>query len=307
MTPACSPARCRTARRATGCARRFGDNVVQLDDPYRFPPVLTDYDLYLLGEGKDQRLYDKLGAHPRVMDGVEGIAFVVLHRTRGGSAWSAISISGTRGGIRCACAGSAIGNCSFPHAKAGDHYKFDMIGPHGQHLPLKSDPLAFAAEMRPKTASIVLDETRLPQPRPAPSGINSRSAPISIYEVHLGSWRRTDNNEWLTYRELAEQLPAYVARSRLHPYRIPAGKRASVRRLLGLSADRSLRPDQPLRHRRRISAHLVDACHAQGSASSSTGCPDISPTIRTGSAASTAPRSTSMPIPCKGAISTGAR
>ena len=57
---------------------RFGDNVVDLDDPYRFPPVLTDFDLYLLGEGTDQRLYDKLGAHPMTLDGVDGIAFVVL-------------------------------------------------------------------------------------------------------------------------------------------------------------------------------------------------------------------------------------
>ena len=56
-----------------------------------------------------------------------------------------------------------------PHARVGDHYKFDIIGPNGQHLPLKSDPLAFAAEVRPKTASIVFDEAKLPHPRPAPS------------------------------------------------------------------------------------------------------------------------------------------
>ncbi|MDU6243855.1 MAG: 1,4-alpha-glucan branching enzyme, partial [Bradyrhizobium sp.] len=97
-----------------------------------------------------------------------------------------------------------------PRAKAGDHYKFDIIGPQGEHLPLKSDPMAFAAEMRPKTASIVVDETRLPRPRPAPSDINKLDRPVSIYEVHLGSWRRKDNNQWLTYRELAEQLPAYA-------------------------------------------------------------------------------------------------
>ncbi len=57
---------------------RFGDNVVDLDDPYRFPPVLTDFDLYLLGEGTHQRIYDKLGAHPMTLDGVDGVAFVVL-------------------------------------------------------------------------------------------------------------------------------------------------------------------------------------------------------------------------------------
>ena len=97
-----------------------------------------------------------------------------------------------------------------PHAAPGDHYKFDIIGPQGQHLPLKSDPMAFAAEMRPSTASIVFDEAKLPHPRAAPADINALGAPMSIYEVHLGSWRRKGNNEWLTYRELAEQLPRYV-------------------------------------------------------------------------------------------------
>jgi 1,4-alpha-glucan branching enzyme len=189
---------------------RFGDNVVQLEDPYRFPTILSDYDLYLLGEGSDQQLYDKLGAHPRVMDGVEGVGFVVLAPNA-----RRVSVVGDfnywdarRHPMRVR--GSGYWELFIPHAKVGDHYKFDMIGPFGQHLPLKSDPLAFAAEVRPKTASIVLDETKLPKPRPAPEGINARSAPMSIYEVHLGSWRRKNNNEWLTYRELAEQLPAYV-------------------------------------------------------------------------------------------------
>src|SRR5258708_1973654 len=57
---------------------RFGETVVDLDDPYRFPPVLTEFDLYLLGEGTHQRIYDKLGAHPMTLDGVPGVAFVVL-------------------------------------------------------------------------------------------------------------------------------------------------------------------------------------------------------------------------------------
>src|SRR5207244_3658529 len=57
---------------------RFGENVVDLDDPYRFPPVLSDFDLYLLGEGTHRRIYDKLGAHPMTLDGVDGVAFVVL-------------------------------------------------------------------------------------------------------------------------------------------------------------------------------------------------------------------------------------
>jgi 1,4-alpha-glucan branching enzyme len=189
---------------------RFGDHVVELQDPYRFPPVLTDYDLYLLGEGTQQRLYDKVGAHPVELDGVGGVAFVV---------WAPnarrVSVVGDFNGWDARRhpmrrRGQGYWELFVPHATGGDHYKFDMTGPRGEHLPLKSDPLAFAAEMRPKTASVVLDEARIPRPRPAPDGINLRSAPISIYEVHLGSWRRKGNNEWLSYRELAEQLPSYV-------------------------------------------------------------------------------------------------
>ncbi len=189
---------------------RFGNNVVELEDPYRFPPVLSDYDLYLLGEGTHQRIYDKLGAHPMTLDGVSGVAFVVLAPNA-----RRVSVVGDfnywnprRHPMRLR--GSGYWELFIPRAKAGDHYKFDIIGPRGQHLPMKSDPVAFAAELRPKTASIVTDMATVRQPRPAPPNINARQAPISIYEVHLGSWRRKEGNRWLTYRELAEQLPGYV-------------------------------------------------------------------------------------------------
>jgi 1,4-alpha-glucan branching enzyme len=189
---------------------RFGETVVDLDDPYRFPPVLSDFDLYLLGEGTHQRIYDKLGAHPMTLDGVSGVAFVVLAPNA-----RRVSVVGDfnfwnarRHPMRVR--GIGYWELFVPHATPGDHYKFDIIGPSGQHLALKSDPMAFAAEMRPSTASIVFDEAKLPHPRPAPRGVNALAAPMSIYEVHLGSWRRNGNNEWLTYRDLAEQLPRYV-------------------------------------------------------------------------------------------------
>src|ERR1700754_416056 len=189
---------------------RFGNNVVELEDPYRFPPVLTDYDLHLLGEGTHQRIYDKLGAHPMTLDGVEGVAFVVLAPNA-----KRVSVVGDfnfwnarRHPMRVR--GIGYWELFVPRATPGDRYKFDIVGPQGQHQALKSDPMAFAAEKRPSTASIVLDETKLPHPRPAPNNVNALSAPMSIYEVHLGSWRRQGNNEWLTYRELAEQLPRYA-------------------------------------------------------------------------------------------------
>ncbi|WP_398477539.1 1,4-alpha-glucan branching protein GlgB [Tardiphaga sp.] len=188
---------------------KFGDSVVDLEDPYRFPPLLTDFDLYLLGEGTDQRIYDKLGAHQRVIDGIAGVAFVVLAPNA-----KRVSVVGDfnfwdsrRHPMRVR--GAGYWELFVPGATAGNHYKFDIIGPHGQ-VPLKSDPFAFSAEVRPSTASIVLDETKVPLPRPAPEGINALGKPMSIYEVHLGSWRRKGDNEWLSYRDLAETLPQYA-------------------------------------------------------------------------------------------------
>jgi len=188
---------------------KFGDNVVDLEDPYRFPPLLTDFDLYLLGEGTDQRIYDKLGAHPRVIDGIAGVAFVVLAPNA-----KRVSVVGDfnfwdsrRHPMRVR--GVGYWELFVPGATAGSHYKFDIIGPHGQ-VPLKSDPFAFSAEVRPSTASIVLDEQKIPHPRSAPEGINALGKPMSIYEVHLGSWRRKGDNEWLSYRDLAETLPKYA-------------------------------------------------------------------------------------------------
>src|SRR5438874_9519827 len=151
---------------------RFGEAVVDLDDPYRFPPVLTEFDLYLLGEGTHQRIYDKLGAHPVTLDGVDGVAFVVLAPNA-----RRVSVVGDfnfwnprRHPMRVR--GVGYWELFVPHATAGDHYKFDIAGPHGQ-LPLKSDPFAFAAEFRPGTASLVFDETRLPQPAPSHANINA--------------------------------------------------------------------------------------------------------------------------------------
>jgi 1,4-alpha-glucan branching enzyme len=241
---------------------RYGENVVDLEDPYRFPPILTDFDLYLLGEGTHQRLYDKLGAHPMTLEGVAGVAFVVLAPNA-----KRVSVVGDfnfwdarRHPMRVR--GPGYWELFIPGARDGDHYKFDVIGPHGA-MTLKSDPMAFAAELRPATASIVLDETRIPEPRPAPRDVNALSKPMSIYEVHLGSWRRKGDNEWLTYRDLAETLPRYVRDLGFthveflpvneHPFDgswgyQPTGMFAPTSRF-GTPSDFAL---------------LIDACHAEG-------------------------------------------
>jgi 1,4-alpha-glucan branching enzyme len=192
---------------------RWDGNDVELEDPYRFQPVLSDFDLYLLGEGNHQKLYDRLGAHPMTMDGVEGVAFVVwAPNARRVSVVGDFNMwDGRRHAMRVR--GNGWWEMFIPGAKPGDHYKYEIVSRNGTLLPLKSDPVGFGAEMRPSTASVVIDERKLPRPSPAPQNVNALDRPMSIYEVHLGSWRRKgDRGEyWLNYRELAEQLPAYAA------------------------------------------------------------------------------------------------
>ncbi len=181
-----------------------------IDDPYRFLPILSDYDLYLLGEGTLRQLYDLLGAHPMTREGVEGIGFVLYAPSA-----VAVAVVGDFNGWDTRChpmrrRGQGYWELFLPAAKLGQRYKFSIIGPNHQQVPLKADPLAFYAEVRPDTASIIFDEKAVPLPRPLHSDANARHQPISIYEVHLGSWRRKDGNTWLTYLELAQSLPQYV-------------------------------------------------------------------------------------------------
>jgi 1,4-alpha-glucan branching enzyme len=192
---------------------RFGDSEVELEDPYRFPPVLSDYDLHLLGEGNHLRLYDKLGAHPTTIEGVSGVAFVVWapNARRVSVVGDFNRWDGRRHAMRVR--GNGYWEIFVPGIGAGEKYKYEIVARSGELLPLRADPVAFGAEMRPATASVVVDASAIPRPSTAPSSINARDQPISIYEVHLGSWRkRGDHGEyWLTYRELAELLPAYAA------------------------------------------------------------------------------------------------
>jgi 1,4-alpha-glucan branching enzyme len=190
---------------------RFGDEVVELEDPYRFPPVLSDLDVHLLGEGTHRRLYEKLGAHPLTLEGVVGVAFAVFAPdARRVSVVGDFNFwDGRRHAMRVR--GNGFWEIFVPGVKPGAKYKYEIIDPAGRLLPLKSDPLAFATELRPATASIVLGLDAIVRPEPAPAGANGLSAPISIYEVHLGSWRRhSHDGSWLTYRELAQELPAYA-------------------------------------------------------------------------------------------------
>src|SRR5437763_9292053 len=191
---------------------RYGERELELEDAYRFPPIVSDLDLHLLGEGTHMHLYEKLGAHPMTLDDVPGVAFAVF-----APAAKRVSVvgdfnlwDGRRHAMRVR--GNGFWEIFVPGVRAGDKYKYEIVGADGRMLPLKSDPVAFMAELRPKTASIVFDLEAIARPQPAATGVNALDAPMSIYEVHLGSWRRQaeQGSRWLSYRQLAEQLPAYA-------------------------------------------------------------------------------------------------
>jgi 1,4-alpha-glucan branching enzyme len=190
----------------------WGTHQQEMEDPYRFPPVLGEMDLWLFAEGTHYRPYEKLGAHPVEIDGVAGVAFAVWapNARRVSVVGHFNNWDGRRHAMRARGA-SGIWEIFVPQLTAGDLYKFE-IKAQGGELLLKADPFAFRAELRPDTASVV---GALPPVFPSSSArqaANALHAPISIYEVHLGSWRRVpeDGNRWLTYRELAAQLIPYA-------------------------------------------------------------------------------------------------
>ena len=127
-----------------------------MHDPYAFPPLLTEFDLHLLCEGRHWQSYEKLGAHPRTIDGVTGVNFAVWAPTPAGSASSVTSISGTVAAIAMRKhIPSGIWELFVPGIAVGEKYKF-RVNQHG-HTVDKCDPYGFAAEVPPRTASIVTD------------------------------------------------------------------------------------------------------------------------------------------------------
>jgi len=187
------------------------------DDPYRFPPVLTDFDLHLLSEGTHYDTYEKLGAHLREIEGVRGVAFAVWapNARRVSVVGDFNHWDGRRHPLRVRGA-SGIWELFLPGLGEGEIYKYEIKPRDNGLLGLKADPFAFYSELRPKTASVVHeihrytwhDEAWMAE-RPRRQAL---AAPLAIYEVHLGSWRRVpeEGNRMLNYRELAERLVDYV-------------------------------------------------------------------------------------------------
>jgi len=184
----------------------------EMDDPYRFWPTLGDLDLHLIGEGQHRELWRRLGARVIEHQGVAGVAFAVwAPNARGVSLVS--DANGWDGRVQPmrSLGASGVWELFVPGIGAGTKYKFRVVRSTGRRID-KADPLARWTEVPPRTASIVeqsrhawADEAWLE--RRATGPVLDR--PLSIYEVHLGSWRRTLDGHVLSYRDLAEQLAAY--------------------------------------------------------------------------------------------------
>ena len=241
--------------------------VQQTEDPYRFRSTLGEMDLYLLGEGSDQNVYRKLGAHLRTIMGISGTRFAVWAPNA-----SRVSVVGDfnawdgRRHVMRLHPGNGIWEIFIPGVGNGALYKYEITDSAGKLLPLKADPYGTFHEPPPGNSSIVFesdyawrDDAWLGQRRGGPR----LDAPTSIYEVHLGSWRRKDDGSYLGYRDLANELVPYVADMGFthiellpvteHPFDGSWGYQP-----IGMFA-----PTQRFGSPDDFRA-LVDACHAQG-------------------------------------------
>ncbi|MFN8532528.1 MAG: 1,4-alpha-glucan branching protein GlgB [Dehalococcoidia bacterium] len=188
-----------------------------IDDPYRFPSLLGELDIYLFNEGRHRRAYEHLGAHVRLVDGLSGVHFVVwapnarrVSVVGDFNRWNAIAHPMQHVGH------SGLWELFVPGLVAGARYKYSILPSSSPWSLEKCDPFAFHAEVRPKTASIVADlhgyqwqDDGWLQDRARRQALD---APIAIYEVHLGSWKRRAeaNNPYYSYRELAVLLAEHV-------------------------------------------------------------------------------------------------
>jgi 1,4-alpha-glucan branching enzyme len=185
------------------------------EDAYRFPLFLGELDVHLLAEGTHRRLYEKLGAHPVTLAGAEGVVFAVWapNARRVSVVGDFNGWDGRRHPMRKRHE-AGVWELFIPGVQRGACYKYEIVGVDGTTLPLKADPLAFAAEVPPSTASrvhgLVAHEWGDDEWVATRGGLQDRSAPVSIYEVHLGSWRRGEGNSFLDYDRLADELIPYV-------------------------------------------------------------------------------------------------
>jgi len=186
-----------------------------LDDPYSFGPVLGPMDDYLLLEGTHRRLFERFGAQVMTHEGVDGVNFAVWapRAARVSVVGDFNAWDGRRHQMRKRI-DSGIWEIFAPGIGVGAVYKYEIVAADGRLLPLKADPFGFAGEMRPSTASVVArtdDFVWTDADYMATRAGDDRRRPVSIYEVHLGSWAREEWGRFLTWDELADRLVPYVA------------------------------------------------------------------------------------------------
>jgi 1,4-alpha-glucan branching enzyme len=185
-------------------------------DPYAFSPFLGEMDDYLLVEGAHHKLYERLGAQLVAHEGIAGVNFAVWapNAQRVSVVGDFNLWDGRRAQMRKRL-DSGIWEIFIPGVAPGAVYKYEIVGRHGDLLPLKADPVGFEAELRPANGSVVASNVPYEwgdaSHMRARTQIDPRRAPMSIYEAHLPSWRKADGWRFLTYDELADQLVPYVA------------------------------------------------------------------------------------------------
>ncbi len=195
----------------------WGENTQDIEDPYRFESSFGEQDLHLMGEGAHYRAYEKMGAHLTEIEGVAGVRFAVwapnAHRVSVVGEFN--NWDGRRHVMRLH-PGIGVWELFVPGVTEGALYKFEIKTRHGEILPLKADPYAFYAEKPPQTASVVACIDRFSWDDAAwmarRAARNAADAPIAVYELQLGSWRRVpeDDNRCLSYQELIERLIPYI-------------------------------------------------------------------------------------------------
>lgn len=189
----------------------WGNESQIIEDPYRFHPMISDLDNWLLAEGSHLRPYEVLGAHFMECDSVSGVNFRLWapNAKRVSVVGDFNYWDGRRHPMRFH-ASSGVWELFLPKVSLGQLYKFELIDCYGQ-LRLKADPYAFSSQLRPDTASQVSALPEIVAMTEQRRKANRSDQPISIYEVHLGSWRRNlANNFWLNYDEIADELIPYV-------------------------------------------------------------------------------------------------
>ncbi|MEW6982830.1 1,4-alpha-glucan branching protein GlgB [Colwelliaceae bacterium 6471] len=203
----------------------YGNETVLLEDPYRYPSLLNSEDLYLFCEGTHEKAYQWMGAHEHHVETVTGTNFVLWAPDA-----SRVSVVGDfnfwdgRRHVMRKHPAAGIWEIFIPNVDTNANYKYEIVDKFGQLLPLKADPYAFAMQQSPGNASkVILNHSYQWQDNEwmskRASSSNHYQGPVSIYEVHLGSWRRGESAEhdnsnqnprYLTYKELASQLIGYV-------------------------------------------------------------------------------------------------